>query len=130
MLTEKDWSVLDSCTPYEKSKLLAEQSAWEFVKNLSGMIRQYGDKQYFILFYSALPLGQGHHNSVSQFLWAHPVNFPCSRKPEYPKKTHDFRQSVDYSTILFSHEDWVRLHIEMNLIGDRTQSLRSERQVV
>ena len=70
MLTEKDWSVLDSCTPYEKSKLLAEQSAWEFVKNLSGMIRQYGDKQYFILFYSALPLGQGHHNSVSQFLWA------------------------------------------------------------
>ena len=25
----------------------------------------------------------------------HPVNFPCGRKPEYPEKTHDFRQSVD-----------------------------------
>ncbi|CAB3991029.1 uncharacterized oxidoreductase [Paramuricea clavata] len=34
MLTEKDWAVLESCAPYEKSKLLAEQSAWEFVKNL------------------------------------------------------------------------------------------------
>lgn len=41
MLTEKDWSVLESCTPYEKSKLLAEQSAWEFVKNLSGTIKQF-----------------------------------------------------------------------------------------
>ena len=26
----------------------------------------------------------------------HPVNIPCGRKPEYPEKTHDFRQSVDY----------------------------------
>ena len=26
-----------------------------------------------------------------------PVNFPCWRKPEYPEKTHDFRQSVDYT---------------------------------
>ena len=26
----------------------------------------------------------------------HPVNFPCGRKPDYPEKTHDFRQSVDY----------------------------------
>jgi hypothetical protein len=26
----------------------------------------------------------------------HPVNFPCGRKPEYPEKTHDFRQSVDF----------------------------------
>jgi hypothetical protein len=25
----------------------------------------------------------------------HPINFPCGRKPEYPEKTHDFRQSVD-----------------------------------
>ena len=36
MLTEKDWAVLENCTPYEKSKLLAEQSAWEFVKSLPG----------------------------------------------------------------------------------------------
>ena len=37
MLTEKDWAVLESCTPYEKSKLLAEQFAWEFMKKLPGM---------------------------------------------------------------------------------------------
>ncbi len=34
----------------------------------------------------------------------HLVNLPCERKAEYPKKTHDFAQSVD---ILFSHEDLV-----------------------
>ena len=32
--TEKDWSVEDVCGPYEKSKLKAEQAAWDFVKNL------------------------------------------------------------------------------------------------
>ena len=32
--TEKDWSVEAVCTPYIKSKLKAEQAAWEFVKNL------------------------------------------------------------------------------------------------
>ena len=36
MLTEKDWAVLESGSPYEKSKLLAEQSAWEFVKKMPG----------------------------------------------------------------------------------------------
>ena len=41
MLTEKDWAVLESCPPYEKSKLLAEQSAWEFVKNLPGMMSHF-----------------------------------------------------------------------------------------
>lgn len=38
MLTEEDWAVLESCPPYEKSKLLAEQSAWDFVKKLPGMV--------------------------------------------------------------------------------------------
>ena len=32
--TEKDWSVEAACAPYEKSKLKAEQAAWEFVKGL------------------------------------------------------------------------------------------------
>jgi hypothetical protein len=36
----------------------------------------------------------------------HPVNIPCWRKPEYPEKTHDFRQSVDR---LFSHESVARI---------------------
>ena len=36
-LTEDDWSNLDSCPPYEKSKTLAEKAAWEYVQSLTGM---------------------------------------------------------------------------------------------
>ena len=32
--TEADWSPESGCSPYEKSKLKAEQAAWEFVKGL------------------------------------------------------------------------------------------------
>ena len=32
--TEKDWSVVEVCSPYELSKLRAEQAAWTFVKQL------------------------------------------------------------------------------------------------
>jgi hypothetical protein len=45
--------------------------------------------------------------TVGPFYLTRPVNFPCGRKPEYPEKTHDFRQSVDF--LLFSREDWVRV---------------------
>ena len=30
----------------------------------------------------------------------------------------------------FSHEDWVRVHIKMNLTGKRTRNLRGEMRVV
>ena len=33
----------------------------------------------------------------------HPVNILCGRKPEYPEKTHDFRQSVDDSFYIENH---------------------------
>ena len=33
--------------------------------------------------------------SVRGLIPTHPVNIPCGRKPEYPEKSHDFRQSVD-----------------------------------
>ena len=33
-------------------------------------------------------------------------------------------------TIPFSHEDWVWVHIKMNLAGDQTRNLRGETQVV
>ena len=36
VLTEEDWALEDDCTPYEKSKTLAEKAAWELVKNLPG----------------------------------------------------------------------------------------------
>ena len=29
-------------------------------------------------------------------------------------------------TVLFLHEDWVRVHIKMNLTGDRTRNLKGE----
>ena len=32
--TEADWSLESGCAPYEKSKLKAEQAAWDFVKGL------------------------------------------------------------------------------------------------
>ena len=41
---------------------------------------------------------------------SHPVNVPCGMKPEYPEKTHDFRQSVDYN-VLLSHENWAQFHL-------------------
>jgi hypothetical protein len=49
--------------------------------------------------------GHGAHaatveGSVMELIPTHPVNIPFGRKPEYPEKTHDFRQSVDW---LFSH---------------------------
>ena len=31
---ETDWSDLEACGPYEKSKTIAEKSAWDFVNNL------------------------------------------------------------------------------------------------
>jgi hypothetical protein len=52
----------------------------------------------------------------------HPVNFPCGRKPEYPEKTHDFRQSVDFysfhmRTGFESH--WESSHWGLNLRPQR-----------
>ena len=51
--------------------------------------------------YLALPTRAGSPQqhmpiTVGPFYLTHPVNFPCGRKPEYPGKTHDFRQSVDF----------------------------------
>ena len=79
------------------------------------------------IFYLAQPQGQGHHNSVRQLLSAlitYPTlsTFPVGGNRS-TRKTHDFRQSVDYT---LAQEDWVRVH----LTGDRTQNLRGERRVV
>ena len=35
--------------------------------------------------------------TVGPYYLTHSVNFPCRTKPVYPEKTHDFRQSVDYT---------------------------------
>ena len=55
----------------------------------------------YLFIYLALPTRAGSPQqhmpiTVGPFYLTHPVNFPCGRKPEYPGKTHDFRQSVDF----------------------------------
>ena len=51
------------------------------------------------------------------------INFPCGRKSEYPEKTRAL-------TILYSNDDWVRVHNNMSFTRDQTQNLRGERRVV
>jgi len=34
--TEDDWSIVERCPPYPKSKTLAERAAWDFVESLEG----------------------------------------------------------------------------------------------
>ena len=57
----------------------------------------------FLFIYLALPTRAGSPQqhmpiTVGPFYLTHPVNFPCGREPEYPGKTHDFRQSVDFNS--------------------------------
>ena len=57
--------------------------------------------EWNLFIYLALPTRAGSPQQhmpiiVGPFYLTHPVNFPCGRKPEYPGKTHDFRQSVDF----------------------------------
>ena len=79
--------------------------------------------------YLASPQGQGHHNSVSQLpYYLTPLStFPVGGNWSTQRKPTTFGRAL---TILFSHEDWVWVHIKMNFTGDRTQNLRGERQVV
>jgi hypothetical protein len=59
------------------------------------------NRYLYLFIYLALPTRAGSQQqhmpiTVGPFYLTHPVNFPCGRKPEYPGKTHDFRQSVDF----------------------------------
>ena len=112
--------------PYKQRERMSHRDIQKLENN--------GQKHSFFFLLFSFAQGQGHHNSVSQLLWARstypcgpavpiPVNFPCGRKPEYPEKTHDFRQSVDFT--LFTR-GLVRVHHT----GDRTRNLRGERRVV
>ena len=88
----------------------------------------FGVAQLIYFIYFASPQGQGYHNSVSQLLWARipcPTlsTFPVGRNRSTRRKPTTFGRAL---TILFSHEDWVQIH----LTGDRTRSLRGERRVV
>ena len=66
----------------------------------------------YLFIYLALPLGQGHHNSVSQLLWARSTyptlsTFPVGGNRSTWRKPTTFGRAL---TLLFSHEDWVRVH--------------------
>ena len=62
-----------------------------------------------IFFYLAFPQGQGHHNSVSQLLWARSTyptlsTFPVGGNRSTRRKPTTFGRAL---TLLFSHENWV-----------------------
>ena len=85
-------------------------------------------KHSFFSFYLALPQGQGHHNSVSQLLWARSTyptlsTFSVGGNRSTRRKPMTFGRAL---TLLFSREDWVRVH----LTGDRTRNLGGGRRVV
>ena len=88
-----------------------------------------GEERRFILFILLTSRqGQGHHNSVGQLLWAlitYPTlsSFPVGGNRNTRRKPTTFGRVL---TLLFSHEDWVRVH----LTGDRTRNHRGERRVV
>ena len=78
-----------------------------------------------LFFYLAHPQEQGHHNSVSQLLWAritYPTlsTFPAGGNQSTQRKLKTFSRAL---TILFSNEDWVHTH----LTGDQTRNFRGER---
>ena len=65
-----------------------------------------------VLFFNflVLPQGQGHHNSMSQLLWARSTyltlsTFPVGGNRSTRRKPTTFGRAL---TLLFSHEDWVR----------------------
>ena len=53
--------------------------------------------------------------------------FPMGENRSTRRKPTTYGRAL---TILFSHEDRVQVHIKMNLTGDGTRNLRSERRVV
>ena len=69
-----------------------------------GLLKEFW--KYFILFYLALPQGQGHHNSVSQLLWARSTyptlsTIPVGGNRSTRRKPTTFGRAL---TLLFSHE--------------------------
>ena len=64
-------------------------------------LRQYMLSLDYFIFYNNCDI-----TFLTVFILTHPVNFPCGRKPEYPEKTNDFRQSVDR---LFPNESVARI---------------------
>ena len=72
-----------------------------------------------ILFYLTSPQGQGHHNSVGQLLWTR-VTYPSLSTIPVWGETGVPGENPRLSAerwLLFSHEDWVWVHIKMNLLG-------------
>ena len=118
--------VVDSSTSKEKGKCFMRSKRTISIEPFPDILMFHVTSQFFILLTS--PHGQGHHNSMSRLLWAritYPTlsTFPVGGNRSTRRKPTTFGRAL---TILFSHEDWVRVY----LTGDRTRNLRSERQVV
>ena len=68
----------------------------------AGSPQQYIPITVRIYYIFSLPTGaaspqQREPITVGPYYLSHPVNFPCGRKLEYPEKTQDFQQSIDYT---------------------------------
>ena len=59
--------------------------------------------------------------TVSPYYLTPLSTFPMRGNRTTRRKPTTFGRAL---TILFLHEDWVRIHIKMNLTGDRTRNLR------
>jgi hypothetical protein len=62
--------------------------------------------------------------TVGPFYLTHPVNFPCGRKPEYPGKTHNVRQSVEFYS--FHMRTGLNLHAASEVKGNSANHLATE----
>ena len=119
----------ETCFPYLASLSIVTRTGF-LVQNMSSQENWTGLNTtcIFILFYLALPQGQGHHNSVSQLLWARSTyptlsTFPVGGNRSTQRKPTTFGRAL---TLLFSREDSARVHH----IEDRTRNLRGEMRVV
>ena len=79
------------------------------------------ESKFFSPFFSYLAStqGEGRHNSVSQLLWAH-ITYPTLSTCPVGGNRSTRRKPTTFGralTILFSHEDWVRVWFESTLLG-------------
>ena len=87
---------------------------------------------FFILFSFATKAGlpqQPEPITMGPYYLTALSTFPVGGNRSTRSKLRTFGTAL---TIFFSHEEWARVHIKMNLPGhgDRTWNLRGERQVV
>jgi hypothetical protein len=84
----------------------------------------------FFILIKLCQLGQGHHNSICQLMWALLPNPPCQLSLwEYPEITHGFRQSVDIIIVACSCTEVERVSEPGNLVPRNVFELRVSQKI-